>query len=90
MLDEGLIDEAKRLWPHKNLNALNTVGYKELFNFFEHKIDLVQATELIKQNTRRFSKRQMTWFKKNRDIKWLAYDNALEESIRYIQTTNQF
>ncbi len=90
MLEEGLIDEAKKLWPHKKLNALNTVGYKELFNFFEHKIDLVQATELIKQNTRRFSKRQMTWFKKNRDIKWLAYDNALEESIRYIQTTNQF
>ncbi len=64
MLRCGLVDEAKSLWPYKSLNALQTVGYRELFDYFENKITLSEAIELIKQNTRHYAKRQLTWFKK--------------------------
>ena len=64
MIEKGLLEEAKSLFPYKNLNALQTVGYKELFDYFEAKISLPQAIEEIKKNTRRYAKRQMTWFKK--------------------------
>ena len=72
MMNEGLLDEAKSLYPLKELNALQTVGYRELFDFFEDKIDLNFATEEIKKNTRRFAKRQMTWFKKDQDVNWFS------------------
>lgn len=71
MVREGLIDEAKNLYPHRHLNALNTVGYKELFSFFDGEISQEEAIELIKQHTRQFAKRQLTWFKKNQDTKWV-------------------
>ncbi|MFI5163342.1 MAG: tRNA (adenosine(37)-N6)-dimethylallyltransferase MiaA [Sphingobacteriales bacterium] len=70
MVKQGLIEEVRSLLPYRHLNALNTVGYSELFDYFDGKTDLVSAIELIKQNTRRFAKRQLTWFRKNKDIKW--------------------
>jgi tRNA dimethylallyltransferase len=72
MIGGGLVEEVKSLLPYCHLNALNTVGYSELFDYFDGKIDLQTAIGLIKQNTRRFAKRQMTWFRKDKDIIWLA------------------
>ena len=71
MIDQGLIDEAKKLYDYRNLNALDTVGYKELFNYIEGVISKEEAINLIKRNTRRYAKRQMTWFKKLNDINWI-------------------
>ncbi len=78
MMTQGLEKEARALHPQKILNALQTVGYRELFDYFENKITLEKAVELIKQNTRHYAKRQMTWFKKDGDIIWLASENVLE------------
>ena len=71
MVEQGLIDEAKSLHPFCHLNALNTVGYKELFDYFETKTDYETALELIKRDTRRYAKRQLTWFARNKDTEWL-------------------
>jgi tRNA dimethylallyltransferase len=71
MMDQGLLDEVKALLPFKKLNALQTVGYKELFDYLEGKYSLEDAISLIKQNTRRFSKRQLTWFRKDTTIHWM-------------------
>jgi tRNA dimethylallyltransferase len=71
MVKQGLLDEVKALLPYRHLNALNTVGYSELFDYFDGKIDLNRALELIKQNTRRFAKRQLTWFNKDKEFIWL-------------------
>ena len=70
MMTDGLLEEVKSLSPFKHLNALNTVGYKELLEHLEGKHDLVRAVELIKQNTRNFAKRQLTWFRKDKEVKW--------------------
>lgn len=70
MMDKGLEDEAHRLYPHRELNALNTVGYKELFEYFDGKYSLEKAVERIKGNTRRYARKQLTWFKRDKDIKW--------------------
>lgn len=70
MINEGLVEEAHELHPHKELNALNTVGYKELFDYFEGKISLERAIELIKRNSRRYAKRQLTWFSRDKEIQW--------------------
>lgn len=67
MLEDGLMEEAKSLHPFRHLNALQTVGYEELFNHFEDKTSLEEAIELIKRNSRRYAKRQMTWFRKKKD-----------------------
>lgn len=64
MMEDGLLEEARRLFPHRRLNALQTVGYKELFDFFDNKISLDKAVELIRRNTRHYAKRQLTWFRK--------------------------
>ena len=71
MIKMGLEEEARSLLPYRNLNALQTVGYKELFSYFDGEISLSKAVELIKQNTRHYAKRQMTWFKKDDSITWL-------------------
>ena len=76
MMSEGLLEEAKTLYPYKHLNALQTVGYSELFNYFDEKISLEEAIQLIKQNTRRYAKRQLTWFKKDEDVKWFDFKNV--------------
>ena len=70
MLKEGLLDEVRSLIPYKNLNALNTVGYKEYFKYFEGELNLGEATELLKKNTRNFAKRQLTWFRKDKSTLW--------------------
>ena len=74
MMEMGLLKEAKALLPYKHLNALQTVGYRELFDHFDGKITVERAIELIKQNTRHFAKRQLTWFKRDGSITWLAPD----------------
>jgi tRNA dimethylallyltransferase len=73
MINEGLLAEAEKVFPNKNLNALQTVGYRELFEYFEGKISLEFAIEEIKKNTRRFAKRQLTWFRRNETTKWFNY-----------------
>lgn len=73
MINEGLVDEVKSLLPNQNLNALQTVGYRELFDYFNEKISLNEAIEQIKMNTRRFSKRQMTWFKRTENAIWFDF-----------------
>ena len=71
MLAQGLVDEARRLYPYRHLNALNTVGYKELFDYFDGKSTLVEAVEQIKLNTRHYAKRQMTWLRKDPSYQWI-------------------
>lgn len=81
MVQNGLPEEAKKLFSHRHLNALQTVGYKELFAFLEGKTDLETAIHLIKQNTRRFAKRQITWFKKYDEMQWLD-PNGINSLVR--------
>ena len=78
MLEMGLLDEVKSLYPYKNLNALNTVGYKEIFNYLDGEWTFDLAIEKIKTHTRRYAKRQMTWFKRDEDIKWFSPDKFEE------------
>lgn len=85
MMEAGLLDEARVLWPHKKLNALQTVGYRELFDHLEGKTTLDTAIEEIKKNTRRFAKRQSTWFRKNDQIQWFSYDTPYSEIIEAIK-----
>lgn len=84
MLHNGLLCEAQKLYPHKYLNALQTVGYRELFDFFDRKTNLREAIENIKMNTRRFAKRQFTWFNKNKNVQWFDYQEDINEIITYI------
>lgn len=72
MMTKGLVEEAKTLLPHRHLNALQTVGYAELFEYFDGELTLPQAAEQIKTHTRQYAKRQMTWFKKDAEIKWFG------------------
>ncbi len=85
MIKAGLIDEVRALLSLRHLNALQTVGYKELFDFFDEKITLAQAIEAIKLNTRHYAKRQMTWFNKDKAIQWLdaskQIDHLVEQTI---------
>ena len=76
MIATGLVEEVKELLPYKNLNALQTVGYAEIFDYLDGKVSLKDAIELIKTNTRQFAKRQMTWFRKDKDIKWADADSV--------------
>ncbi|NER17598.1 tRNA (adenosine(37)-N6)-dimethylallyltransferase MiaA [Spongiivirga citrea] len=85
MIDEGLLEEAKALHKHKSLNALQTVGYKELFHYFEGEWDLDFTISEIKKNTRRFAKRQFTWFKKDETTLWFDYEAALEEVLKALE-----
>ena len=71
MLAEGLLDEARALLPHRDLPALNTVGYKELFDYFDGRYDLPEAIRLIKRNTRHYAKKQLTWWSRDPSIRWL-------------------
>ncbi|MFH0894013.1 MAG: tRNA (adenosine(37)-N6)-dimethylallyltransferase MiaA [Bacteroidota bacterium] len=88
MMESGLLEEATTLFPQRQLNALNTVGYRELFDFFEGKCSKEDAIEKIKTNTRRFARRQMTWFNKDKEIKWLNAENketCFIETIKYLR-----
>lgn len=75
MVADGLLEEAKALYPMKSLNALNTVGYKELFDYFDGRWSLDEAIERIKGNTRRYARKQLTWFKKDERIRWYHPDD---------------
>ena len=86
MITEGLMDEAKALFPKRELNALNTVGYKELFSYLEGKDSLETAVSEIKKNTRRFAKRQLTWFRKDQEINWFDYKTPVEEIQQFLNS----
>lgn len=77
MMEHGLLEEVRLLIPYQHLNALQTVGYKELFEYFNSEIDLKDAVELIKKNTRQYAKRQMTWFRKDKEFVWLGAEEVL-------------
>lgn len=83
MMNQGLIEEAKAVYPQKGLNALNTVGYKELFAYFDGDISLDDAILKIQSNTRQYMRKQVTWFKRDNEIKWFSPTN-IEEIINYI------
>ena len=87
MLNEGLLAEAQSLYPNKHLNALQTVGYRELFDYFDGKITLEFAIEQIKMNTRRFAKRQITWFKRTENVSWFDYLTDKKEIINSVNNT---
>lgn len=87
MIKEGLVKEAESLFSYKQLNALQTVGYRELFDYFDGKISLDFAIEEIKKNTRRFSKRQITWFKNSENALWFNYLKDKNEIINVIENT---
>jgi len=84
MIQDGLLEEAKDLYSYKSLNALNTVGYKELFHFFDGSWTLDFAISEIKKNSRRFAKRQLTWFRKDQNVLWFNYESSIEEIISEI------
>ena len=83
MMEEGLLDEARNLYPQRSLNALNTVGYKELFDYIDGRWPLEEAVERIKGNTRRYARKQLTWYKKDEQIRWFHPDDK-ETIINYI------
>ena len=83
MMSDGLLEEAKALYPRRHLNALNTVGYKELFDYIDGRWPLEEAVERIKGNTRRYARKQLTWFKKDENIRWFHPDET-ETIIKYI------
>ena len=86
MIEEGLLKEARKMHPHSALNALQTVGYKELFKYFDGEWDLDFAISEIKKNTRRFAKRQLTWYRKNEKLIWFDYD---EDKANIFKTINE-
>ena len=88
MMQAGLLDEVKKLLPHQHLNALQTVGYSELFEHLQGKTDLKTAIEKIKQNTRRFAKRQLTWFKRDAEIKWIEPNEKTLQVIEDLLVPN--
>jgi len=85
MVKEGLLEEVKQLTSHKHLNALNTVGYKELFNYIDGEWSFEFAVSEIKKNSRRFAKRQLTWFKKQDDTLWFDYNSDFSEIIQNLK-----
>ncbi len=83
MMEAGLLQEVESLLPYRSYNALNTVGYSEIFGFLDGKTDLISAVAMIKQNTRRFAKRQLTWFRRDADTSWFA-PNETEKIRSYL------
>ena len=83
MMEDGLLDEVKSLISKRNTNALNTVGYKELFDYLDGRWSLDEAIERIKGNTRRYARKQLTWYKRDADMRWFHPDN-IEEILNYL------
>ena len=83
MMEDGLLDEVKSLISKRNTNALNTVGYKELFDYLDGRWSLDEAVERIKGNTRRYARKQLTWYKRDADMRWFHPDN-IEEILNYL------
>jgi len=90
MINQGLVKEAEELFAQKNLNALQTVGYRELFDYFEGTITLDFAIQEIKKNTRRFAKRQLTWFKRTENVKWFDFKADKNDIVTYIKSHPEF
>ena len=86
MMNEGLEEEARKVFDKRYYNSLNTVGYKEMFSYFDGNIDRNEAIRQIQSNTRRYMRKQLTWFKKDNDIKWFSPNN-IEEIIKYIDNS---
>jgi len=84
MIEDGLVEEARAVYPKRHLNSLQTVGYRELFACFDGEYDLPRAIELIRQNTRHYAKRQMTWFRRDPQIHWLNANDDYEKNIHSI------
>lgn len=84
MVKDGLVEEARAVYPKRQLNSLQTVGYRELFAYFDGEYDLDRAIELIQQNSRHYAKRQMTWFRHDKDIHWLNANESYETNIHLI------
>jgi tRNA dimethylallyltransferase len=84
MMEEGLLEEARKVYPYRNLNSLNTVGYKELFKYFDGEWELPFAIEKIKQNSRIYSRKQVTWFKRDTEIAWFHPDST-QGIMQYIE-----
>lgn len=87
MMEQGLLEEVKKLQVHAHLNALNTVGYKELFSYLNDECSLHTAIEEIKKNTRRFAKRQLTWLRKNEEINWIEQQEAMDVVLAKVEQT---
>ena len=85
MIDQGLFEEAERLYPYKSNNALQTVGYKEIFGFMDGIYDREETERLLKRNSRRYAKRQMTWFRRDNEIKWF-HPESKNEIIAYLKS----
>lgn len=86
MIAQGLEEEARALLSNKDLNGLQTVGYRELFEYFEGKMSFEMAIEEIKKNTRRFAKRQLTWFKRTENVTWFDYEIGLQTIINHVES----
>ena len=86
MVVDGLVEEARAVYPKRKLNSLQTVGYRELFAYFDGDYDLSRAIELIQQNTRHYAKRQMTWFRRDEQIHWLNANDNYEKNLDLIET----
>ena len=84
MVSNGLVEEARSVYPKRRLNSLQTVGYKELFSYFDGEYDLDRAIELIQQNTRHYAKRQLTWFRRDETIHWLNANDDYEKNMHII------
>lgn len=82
MMEAGLLEEAKTVYPHRGLNSLNTVGYKELFSYLDGECSLEEAVDLIKRNSRKYARKQLTWFRRDQAIKWFEPDQ-IQEIITY-------
>ena len=85
MFENGLLEEARKVYPKRQLNALNTVGYKELFHYFDGKWNLDFAISEIKKNTRRFAKRQLTWYRKDDTINWFDFTEKVSKIVQFIE-----
>ena len=84
MIEDGLVEEARRFYPYRELNSLNTVGYKELFDHFDGNISFEKAVELIKRNSRRYAKKQLSWFRRDKEMVWF-HPSKKEEIIGFIR-----
>jgi tRNA dimethylallyltransferase len=78
MMQAGLLEEARNVYPYRDLNSLNTVGYKELFSFFDGTLTLEEAVDLIKRNSRKYARKQLTWFRRDTEIRWFEPHQVIE------------
>ena len=88
MMEQGLLHEAESLYNQRQLNALNTVGYKEMFDYMDGRWSLDEAVERMKGNTRRYARKQLTWFKRDEEVRWFHPDQ-IDEILKYIEVTKE-